>query len=316
MPSQPACDTRLDFVLPDFVRLSWVSDRAKEIWAPRFKRVIPAWARIELLAGASGVRKCALIMMSGQNVPQAELAWRSRGLSALALESMNGIDQACMSGYSDQGHTSSAPVRLVVATTPEDTQRFREAWMEQDTDSIGEFLGYPACCRARFRERLGAGYLIDHTWPLAVDSGFMSGSVLEIQADGPLLANVLWKAVGVRAVPHLPCRFDCAATTELGRRFLDVGIELGFQDELAWLQEILSWPLEWSALHGLAEIKTPILKISTRTEPTAGKLVVRWAGRDYPNEGAQGLAFPYRKSQRTAITESPAFQRGLVNLGP
>jgi len=30
---------RLDFVLPDFTRLSWVSEKAREIWEPRITRI-------------------------------------------------------------------------------------------------------------------------------------------------------------------------------------------------------------------------------------------------------------------------------------
>ena len=30
--------------------------------------------------------------------------------------------------------------------------------------------------------------------------------------------------------------------------------------------EILSWPVEWSVLHGIAEIKTPIFRVISRSD--------------------------------------------------
>ena len=41
------------------------------------------------------------------------------------------------------------------------------------------------------------------------------------------------------------------------------------------LYEILDWQLEWSALHGIAEIKNSLFKISTRTDATPSRTVLR-----------------------------------------
>ncbi len=92
-----------------------------------------------------------------------------------------------------------------------------------------------------------------------------------------------------------------------------MGSTAGYEEEMEWLLEILSWPLEWSCLHGIAEIKTPVLKVSTTTDATASKYVVRVQGDRYPAEGSQGLNFPYRLSQPPLVTQSRGFQRGLAN---
>jgi hypothetical protein len=315
MPAQIADTRRLDFTFPEFVRLSWTSELAREGWASRFQRVIRAWTKVELLASAFGVRKCALITLSEEGLIEAEQVWQSRGLTGIKLENVDVSDRVIESHPSGLQRSSTSPLRFVVGR-PLDTIGFQEVWVTQDSDAIGEFLGYPACCRTRFRERLTSGYLIDHTWPIAVDSGSTSDSASQIQVYGQSLANIFWKATGIRAVPHLPCSLDCKATLALGQQCLDVAVQLGLVEEVDWLQQILGWPVAWSALHGIAEIKTPILKIITRTEATAKKLIVQWTGHNYPAESAQGLTFPYRKTQQRGITESPAFQRGLVNLEP
>ena len=69
--------------------------------------------------------------------------------------------------------------------------------------------------------------------------------------------------------------------------------------------------VEWSGLHGIAEIKTPVLKISARTDATAQKYTVRWSGTGYPDEGATGLRFPYRAPARKPMAEGRRFRRAL-----
>src|SRR5207302_1772102 len=174
-------------------------------------------------------------------------------------------------------------------------------------------LGYPACCYAFFRQVWVEQGLVDTTWPMAVATASPSNGTTIIEVNGPPEANILWRWMGARAVPHLPCRPDCRDTLEFGKKLVEVGRETGYGTEMDWLVEILSWPAEWSALHGIAEIKTPVLKVSTRTDATARKYVVRRHGEAYPAAGAQGLTFPYRIPRRPLLTESRAFQRGLAN---
>ena len=78
-----------------------------------------------------------------------------------------------------------------------------------------------------------------------------------------------------------------------------------------WLLEILSWPIEWSALHGIAEIKTPVLKASTRTDAAPCKYTVRRQGDNYPLEGIRGLNFPYRLPPQRILNGSRELQRDL-----
>lgn len=113
-----------------------------------------------------------------------------------------------------------------------------------------------------------------------------------IVLDRPSSANILWRWMGVRAVPHLPCSFSCPGTVALAARLLQVGCDAGYEEEMDWIEQILRWPVGWSALHGIAEIKTPVVKVSTRTDATAHKYVVRYRGDRYQGEGATGLAFP------------------------
>ena len=54
---------------------------------------------------------------------------------------------------------------------------------------------------------------------------------------------------------------------------MNIGKKYGFSNEMAWLKEILSLPVQMKDLHGIEEIKTPLFKILTRTYyPTPKKI--------------------------------------------
>jgi hypothetical protein len=151
------------------------------------------------------------------------------------------------------------------------------------------------CCFEFFRRFwIEQGYR-DTTWPAAAATGVAVIGQFEssVEINTPPETNVLCRWLGARAVPHLPCTFDCRESVVLARALLNVGVQSGFDGEVQWLLQILRWPVEWSALNGIAEIKTPIAKVSAATETTSTKYVVRRVGDGYPAEGATGITFPY-----------------------
>jgi hypothetical protein len=95
-----------------------------------------------------------------------------------------------------------------------------------------------------------------------------------------------------------------------------LGKDLGHAEAMDWLLEVLRWPIEWSALHGIAEIKTPVLKVISTTDATASKFVVRRRGTTFPAEGAKGLGFAFHLPRGPLFTESKAYRQGLRNPLP
>jgi hypothetical protein len=305
MPRTYSLDYRLSFTLPDFLRLSWVSDPAREVWTPRFKRIIAAWGVMERESVLHGVRNCALEKSSLQQGILTDQS-TSQKFAVLKLDSGTDESNGAPAPFNKVSHFAIGDLSSV--------QELRTAWLAQDHDGIGRLLGYPPCCTQAFCERYATGDFGDPIWPTTIASspakeGFERR--VDIETGSPS-CNIFWRSLGIRSVPHLPCRFDCEATAALSRSFFDLAPRLGFAVEIEWLMEVLSWPVEWTALHGIAEIKTPILKISTATDATARKLTARWIGSSYPEEGVRAIRFPYQIPRRSAVTESPAYQRGLA----
>jgi hypothetical protein len=307
---------RLDFVLPDFTRLSWVSDPAREAWEPRLRSITKAWLEIEWLAILADVRRCGVTMVTPEELVARSGEWLTRGLSALPLEIQGLSGSHSYASTGRQALLGEPFVFRIVLGRPADLAEFKRVWDAGDNRGIGRLLGYPSCCLDFFHAVWVDRGLIDTTWPMALGTAGSKNGTHTIEVTGPPEANILWRWMGARTVPHLPCRFDCAETVALAKQFIEVGRSAGYDQQMDWLLEILSWPVEWSALHGIAEIKTPVLKVSTRTDATASKYVVRRQGEAYPADGAQGLAFPYRMPRRPLLTESRAFRRGLANPIP
>ena len=300
---------KLNFTLPSFTRVTWVSDRARDVWKPRLDRIHQAWLEIEWQAVAAGLRRCCVLPASPEEFVAKGGLWARHGLSALPL-ALEGGETPNRAPKFEPG--KPFVFRLVLGT-PTDVAAFQCAWERDDQRAIGTLLGYPPCCYEFFRRVWVDEDLDDTTWPMAVGGAARGEDSGVVDVSGPLEANILWRWLGVRAVSHLPCRFDCQETVKVARDLLALGRKTGFVEEMDWLTSILRWPVEWSALHGIAEIKTPVLKIITQTDATARKYVVRRAGDLYPDEGAHGLAFPYRSRRIPLLTQSPAFRRGLEN---
>ena len=301
---------RLDFVLPDFTRVAWVSKKASQVWKPRLQQISYAWGEIGWQSVAAGLRPAFITSLSPEAIVEESGRWSACGLAMLPLA----LEARARDSYAATPRPvlagESAALRIAVGSQ-ETLVKLRRAWDTRDDETIGQLLGYPACCRAFFRRVWVEQAYVDTTWSMATNTVPSTTDQTTINVYGAPLANILWRWLGVRAVPHLPCRFDCVETLKLGEQMLDLGRSIGFTQEMEWIAQILRWPLEWSALHGIAEILTPIVNISTRTDATARRFVVRWQGETYPAEGAQGLRFPYTRPNRFVVTRSRAFKRGM-----
>ena len=297
---------RLDFRLPEYTRIGWASKRARAAWEQRLRAITYAYMDIEVQSVAQGLRGAVRTM-----VAPADLAGEAHRMSKMGLSMLPLSRVGAMAGsYSIQ------------AAPPGDGGDWTYMVLfhkgieigELDDRSIGSYLGYPPCCTAFYDRVWNEEQHIDTTWPMALteinavdelDRAYSEGT---ISATPLLYCNILPRFVGVRAVPHLPCGFQCAETQAMGGRMVALGRELGYGQEMDDMEEVLSWPAEWNVLHGCAEVTLPVLRISTVTDATPGKYVVRLRGSGYPTEGVSGLKFPFRLSTGNVLTQGRAFR--------
>jgi len=301
----------LDFSLPPFARHTWANEDAKAVWWPRVRELQRRGASIAVGLVRSGARPCAARVIPAWQLFELYGKLPPLGLVVETLEPRSPLHSSYFNAPPD---APNGPLHYeVVIGDAEHVAHFKSAWENEDEAELDRLTGYPPCCRAFFKQTFLENSLSDGVWPMALNSAARESGPLSLEVAGPPHTNVLWSSLGLRAVNHWPCRFGCEATVRLAEEFFEAGRAGGFAEEVGWLKEILSWPAEWSALHGIAEIKTPLLKMLTNTDATAEKYVVRLKGSSYPSEGARGLAFPFAAPARLHVTESEGFRRGLQN---
>ncbi len=309
-----AIQTWLPFRLHDFTRYAWVSDAARDAWEPRIRRVSAMLAELEWRTIERGFRAASLQVVAEANSDYAARL-RIHGFELVRLQAIKQAHTysasltACTSGARDAHWCAigrkSAVTNLVGAVSV------------SDNNKIGRLLGYPQCCIECFKGTWVDESLLDNTWAMSVGSKsktIRSTHEIDILTISECATHLRW--LGARAVFHLPCSYDCDASKKLARRHLLLAREVGFAEEAAWLSEMLCWPVEWSALHGIAEIRTPVVKIVTHTDATPMKYLMRYVGdrKAMPNEALPAIRFPFSPPALPILTGSRSFTLGLENL--
>jgi hypothetical protein len=256
-----------------------------------------AIADTEWMSVVQKVRPCALVQLRSQDIDIRSGRWAIHGLAWKALSELGPRTGAW---WLDAGIPRGTVSQVVVVGNEADIAAFDRAWAFGDHQSIGSLLGYPSCCRRFFEEVCIAQRCIDTTWAMSEREPSMDDRACGRVVKGPVTSNILLQSLGIRAVPHAPCSFGCHETAGLAEDLARVAVTAGYEEEYRWLLSILSWPAEWSALHGIAEIRTPVLRLCIPTDATAGEYVVRWNGSSLPEEAAKGIGFPYNTSMRAS----------------
>lgn len=250
--------------MDDFTRVSWVSENARLIWQKSIAQASEAWLDLELQSVLDGVRANALVF------------GRERVLGS---------------------HLPFSEVYENRYAVGRQHQKLADAFAARDDMMVGALLGFPPCCQNFFTRVWGGGGL-DTTWEMSCKDALDFDTVHPV--TGPIECNILGRWLGIRWVTHLPCSFNCDETRVLGHRMQHLMTRRN-PGAANTINAVLSWPVEWSALHGVAEIKYPVCKVSTRTTYTTTKQVVRRSGVVYPAEGATGVVFPYQKTKPIAM---------------
>lgn len=295
------------------VRVSWVSAAARAGWEDRLRGVAAAMSELSWLSVAHGLRRCSMESVAGVDVEAMLGRWQDHGLIAEPV----GIELFAQHPYY-RGESAGGPddfvcIRFIIARAAEDIVACRRALEGDDHASLADFLGYPSCCSRSYAQGVGSLPAREPIWQMAAASNRSPTRAQEVHVTGPCEANVICRPLGIQAVPHVPCSFDCEATATLGRRFVELGRQVGYATEMDWLLDFLDMPMDWSSLHGIAEVRTPLLKMAMQTAPTASLHRVRRAGATYPDEGGLGLAFPFKSHRGTRLTKSRGYRRGLQN---
>lgn len=327
-PSAPA--------LPPFLRIAWVSESAQAAWQPRLTALAAAVSTVEWLTVAQGARPAAIVAVPGTDRASAEAVWADRGLAVLELTArrphVGAPPSSALAAVVPAAAALRGPAVFAVGSR-ESAAAVRAAWAAGDDQSLGAALGYPECCVLALRDttsgttddgpgrpagrasgagparaRRGGAWLMAKP---ATPSTSAGGGPPSAAAAGLAALNPLWWELGLAAIPHWACHPSCLPSAAIADTFRAVAEGAGLADDWRLLLEVLSWPGEWTALHGIAELKTPLLKAATATEVSHALWRAAWAGTGYPAGAPSGVRFPYRAPRHLPLTSRSSFRAGL-----
>lgn len=292
--SQASSHRTQEYTLPAFLRCAWVHDKARLQWPPKFGRIVNAWREIEWLSVTERLRPCLLCWISPQDWEEFQRRSSHAGLSIVPLMI---VRQAfpIVGRLLGASNASALSMRAVVGPSKL-AKRFARAWSRADIAEVGMLLGYPQCCCTFFAEAILKRVCPESLWAEALTTPNTKCEDECLIVDGPAELNIFLRCLGIKALAHIPCSPRCSESLRIAWRFAKAGRNFGYAQEMAWLDEILRWPLEWSVLHGIVEIKTPVLKVCTNAPMNVQKFTLRRLGDSYPEDGAHGVVFPFKKS--------------------
>lgn len=282
---------RLEFTLPDFCRINWASERARETWNPIFVNISAMWRRMEINTVVLGQRRVGLICVVAAELETFKADMDKKGLAIEPLYALNAETYVSERNSSNLGQKH----RICAIGLADNIAAAKVAFNNNHTDLLGRLLGYPACCIDFFDKTWNRDRFIDTTWPMAAASVLQKNEIkntiaFKVEPEN----NMLLRWIGLRPVFHLPCCLKCEETRMVASQIRALAHEMGDGELMDSLYAILRWPIQWSALHGIAEIETPVMRISTRTDATPTTYCLQIEGDPTAvTEGVFGNRFPY-----------------------
>ena len=261
-----------------FTRLVWHSvDKQKE-WEPIVRRAARVHEQAEYEMVKQGERACATLHISPSNYD----IWMERIMTDkliwLPIQRTRNYQGFSHKHFPTHAGDPNSSVYGVLARTKEEAEEFRAASMGRRTDHsvIGRLLGFPECCIRTFNE----------VWPSFFDPVYQSAQAMyheevdlgthrAIRVTPHVATNQMLRYSGFRLTSHFPCRLDCEATIEEGKKWLRVSKRIDPQGT-EYLLRVLRLPGEWSVLKGVAQVETPHFTIVTNSMPTRNKWAVVW----------------------------------------
>lgn len=267
----------------DFTRVIWSSKAGA--WKDKIKEISQAWQLFEFS------RPYFIINVKASELANVQKAQIEAGKDFVLLGAVNdGVIYSNNIGEVDYSKLFS--YRVLVG------KNLNGVILSDEV--IGKLLGYPDCCVKFFNRWWDKEKLIDLTWPAWQNSNKYSNT-----------CNVMLRYLGLRAIHHLPCSFSCIESNIIAHRNWQKFKET-YPEQADNLRDILQWPLHWSAVNGIVEIKFPLGKIIARTDYYDTKKEIEFVGSKYPEEGESGISFPYNQ-KKILISKPVEFIKKEIN---
>lgn len=292
---------KLNFELPPFQRISWASSTLKLEWEPLLQ-LLPSTIR-SLFEHPEVLQLLPLLI---RTFPESDIYGEKKKLEAIGLFADTTKD---FTRLTNNPFCQIAPKGHVCLLAGERQQVTSILYSEIPVLELLEQTGLPAGCLAFWHNFFSLGFT-DPLWAYQ----FKEDGLVALQRTSNNLLNPYLIRLEIAALPYRPASLDCKVSLKLAENILKIAAEV-MEPYLytAW-NEVLSWPIEWSALHGIAEIKTPLFKLIYNTDAYGEKFVTQLTSETYPDNGLNGTLFPYRLPAKMFLHDSEKYKNGIEYL--
>ncbi|MHC2817643.1 hypothetical protein ACVMBY_001203 [Bradyrhizobium huanghuaihaiense] len=238
-------------------RISFSGPQARSLWQPRLERLRHVALAIEFEKVRQGRIPATLVWTDYDGVDALTEQARAIGLDAKPVKASLGYAADWPPEASIDEPKRLLDYAFLIGARPLDA-----SIAEPAADGLAQAamrFGYPACCARSWANDLRHG----GSDPLA--------SLLARDDKAAMPAHVALAVLGLGPLRHAPCSADCLASREGSRAFLDLGRELGFVEEMAWLEEIADWAVDASLVNGIAEITTATFRCTWLSDEGAAR---------------------------------------------
>ncbi len=293
----------LDFSMPPFLRLKWVNQQAKIVWEQRIEHIKNSLFRTRYLESESQAACQLLAIPENEFTTTIDLLTKTYSAFEILLGPGDAVSLKGLPFTMNKGDY------LIVLGALVQLDLFKENWYAEETEAMLNQLNSASCCDSYFSSSSVVSQKQD--FPLqsynnnnfcesgvgaqchSLQSSTTTNSDTLSFSEKSFLMNVFWQPLGLSLLDYFPCSSRCTESMELANQLFDK-FTMSHPQEAEWLQEILSWPLEWSTLHGIAEVKTPIVTFCYNATAMGNKVTIELHTSEYPVEGGHGVCFPYK----------------------
>ena len=282
-----------DFEINPFTTVNYVSTEAKTIWKPLIQECSELIQRLELISVAEGQRKCAWQTVAVNRIAQLTITCMALGLNVYPIHNIATWGDGFAHKVKPATENGPTSTYCIISKDIVDAQAFRSAHENGNHLLQGEFLGFPECCTEFFNKNWPEYY--DPIWQAAENTKnkkVIDSETIEIEEPNQI-SNPILRCIGLRVGFHIPCSLGCAYTAAAGIERLSLCKTNKDKDAAETLLALLSMPMEWSVLHGIALVKTPIFYVRANSLPAIKKYTIKLMGKFIPKEAMPGKNFPF-----------------------
>lgn len=266
-------------------RIVWLDRKFEREFSNKLSEANRLYHSTELEMVARGYREATTANLRPQTFEKEMEALIKKGLIFLPITRTKTYQGFAHKHVFTTGDDPDSMVYGVVARTLESAELFREYSQgrnkgEVNHSGIGELLGYPSCCRSFFDKVWSEDLWVDTIYHQALNSpGHKLIGDYTVEVKGDPLCNQALRYFGLRITPQLCCSWDCEETKRWGKLWYDTMKDLN-KEVAEFIYMMLSTPMTWDCLKGIAICTTPYFYGVTNSVPCYPKHVMKYLGPD------------------------------------